>query len=118
MSGGPGAEPDVIPSGQASDGYKALAFTATGDDFPVFEDIKQYVRDAGKAAGAGDKIGTVQYNRAVYSAMLAAEAIRTAQEIHGVADITPAMNAGWDGSSQHFTRKNGRTWNEWIWSNI
>ncbi|WP_170382216.1 ABC transporter substrate-binding protein [Ruegeria atlantica] len=86
-----GAEPDVIPSGEASNGYKALAFTATGDDFPVFDDIKKYVHDAGKAAGAGDKVGTVQYNRAVYAAMLASEAIRTAQEIHGVADITPAM---------------------------
>ncbi|UAB88731.1 ABC transporter substrate-binding protein [Ruegeria sp. SCSIO 43209] len=86
-----GAEPDVLPSGEASNGYKALAFTATGDGFPVFEDIKKYVHDADKAAGAGDKVGTVQYNRAVYSAMLAAEAIRKAQEIHGVADITPAM---------------------------
>lgn len=86
-----GAEPDVIPSGEASNGYKALAFTATGDDFPVFDDIKKYVHETGKAAGAGDKVGTVQYNRAVYAAMLASEAIRTAQEIHGVAEITPVM---------------------------
>lgn len=31
------------------------------------------------------------YNRGLYAAMLAAEATRKAQEIHGVADITPAM---------------------------
>ncbi|WP_347820761.1 hypothetical protein [uncultured Planktomarina sp.] len=45
----------------------------------------------GKAAGAGDQIGTAIYNRGFYAAMLAAEAVRNAQAIHGVADITPAM---------------------------
>ena len=44
-----------------------------------------------KAAGAGDQIGNVLYNRALFAAMLAAEAARKAQEIHGVADITPGM---------------------------
>ncbi|SEF86302.1 ABC transporter substrate-binding protein [Jhaorihella thermophila] len=86
-----GAEPDVLPAGEGAHGYKALTFTATGDDFPVFDDIKKYVIDAGKAAGNGDKLGTVQYNRAVYAAMLAAEAVRKAQEIHGVADINAAQ---------------------------
>jgi len=33
----------------------------------------------------------VLYSRGMYAAMLAAEAARTAQEIHGVAEITPAM---------------------------
>jgi branched-chain amino acid transport system substrate-binding protein len=75
----------------AADGYKAITFHAVGSDFPVFDDIQKYVVDAGKAAGAGDQIGTVLYNRGVYAAMLAAEAARTAQEIHGTADITPSM---------------------------
>ncbi|MEM6906610.1 MAG: ABC transporter permease, partial [Pseudomonadota bacterium] len=56
-----------------------------------FDDIQKYVVDAGKAAGAGDQIGTVLYNRGLYAAMLAAEAARTAQDIHGEAEITPAM---------------------------
>jgi branched-chain amino acid transport system substrate-binding protein len=43
------------------------------------------------AAGAGDQVGTVLYNRGMYAAMLAAEAVKTAQGIHGVADITAAM---------------------------
>jgi len=62
-----------------------------GRDFPVFDDIQKHVVDAGKAAGAGDQIGNVLYNRGMYAAMLAAEAARKAQEIHGVAEITPAM---------------------------
>ncbi len=86
-----GSENDVLPAGDAANGYKALTFHGVGSDFPVFEDIQTHVVDTGKAAGAGDQIGTVLYNRGLYAAMLAAEAVKTAQGIHGVADITPAM---------------------------
>jgi len=86
-----GSENDVLAAGDAANGYKALTFHAVGDDFPVFDDVQKYVVDAGNAAGAGDQIGSVLYNRGFYAAMLAAEAAKTAQEIHGTADITPAM---------------------------
>jgi len=58
---------------------------------PVFADIQKHVVDAGNAAGAGDQIGTVLYNRGMYAAMLAVEAAKTAQEIHGVAEINAAQ---------------------------
>jgi branched-chain amino acid transport system substrate-binding protein len=58
---------------------------------PLYDDLQQHVIDAGLGAGDGSTFGQVQYVRGVYAAMLAAEAARTAQEIHGVADITPAM---------------------------
>ncbi len=86
-----GAEFDVEPAGEKATGYKALTFTGLGDDYPVYDELRKYVVDGGKAAGAGDQLGAVQYNRGLYAAMLAAEAIKTAQEMHGVADITPAM---------------------------
>ena len=86
-----GSENDVLPAGAAANGYKALTFHGVGKDFPIFADIQKYVVDAGKAAGAGDQIGTVLYNRGLYAAMLAAEAAKKAQEIHGTPDITPAM---------------------------
>ena len=86
-----GAQHDVLPAGEAANGYKAVTFHAVGNDFPVFDDVQKYVVDSGKAAGNGDQIGTVLYNRGVYAAMLAAEAARKAQEIHGVANITPGM---------------------------
>ena len=86
-----GAELDVLPAGDGANGYKSLQFHNVGDDFPIFDDIRKYVVDAGKAAGAGDQVGTVLYNRGVYAAMLAAEAAKTAQKIHGVSDITPGM---------------------------
>jgi branched-chain amino acid transport system substrate-binding protein len=85
-----GAEPDVVPAGEAAHGYRALNFISLGD-MPVFDDIRTYVHDAGNAAGDGSYMGTVIYARGVYAAILASEAARTAQEIHGVADITPAM---------------------------
>jgi len=86
-----GAEHDVLSAGDKANGYKALTFHGVGRDFPVFADIKTHVVDKGLAAGAGDQIGNVLYNRGMYAAMLAAEAAKTAQEIHGTADITPAM---------------------------
>ncbi|MBU2981639.1 ABC transporter substrate-binding protein [Lentibacter algarum] len=86
-----GSEVDVLPAGDVADGYKAVTFNGVGRDFPVYDDIQKYVVDAGKAAGNGNQIGTVMYNRGIYAAMLAAESAKTAQEIHGVADITPSM---------------------------
>ncbi len=85
------SENDVQPAGDASDGYKALALHNVGDDYPLYEDLQKYVVDAGKAAGAGDQLGTVLYNRGLYTAMLSVEAARTAQKIHGTNAITPAM---------------------------
>ena len=84
-----GSENDVLPAGEGANGYKALTFHNVGSDYPLYDDIKKYVVDAGKAAGAGDQLGTVLYNRGLYAAMLAAEAAKTAQAMHGTATITP-----------------------------
>lgn len=86
-----GSENDVLPVGDAAHGYKALALTSPGSDYQVYDDLKTYVYDKGLASGNGDQGGTVLYNRAIYAAMLAAEAARNAQKIHNVADITPGM---------------------------
>lgn len=86
-----GAEHDVMSAGAKANGYKAVTFHNVGRDFPVFDDIKTHVSDKGLAAGAGDQIGNVLYNRGMYAAMLAAEAAKTAQEIHGTKDINAAM---------------------------
>ena len=86
-----GSENDVIPAGAGANGYKALTFHQPGGDAPIFADIQKHVVDAGLAAGAGDQIGTVLYNRGMYAAMLAVEAAKTAQELAGTSDITPAQ---------------------------
>ena len=86
-----GSENDVKAAGDKANGYKALTFHNLGSDYPVYADIQKYVVDAGKAAGAGDQVGTVLYNRGMYAAMLAAEAIKTAQDMHGTAAINSAQ---------------------------
>ncbi|MFQ6551197.1 ABC transporter substrate-binding protein [Aestuariibius insulae] len=85
-----GAEHDVTPAGAAANGYKSLNMNAV-EDMPIFEEIQSTVIDAGMNAGDGSNLGSVLYTRGMYAAMLAAEAIAKAQEIHGEADITPAM---------------------------
>ena len=85
-----GSEGDVLPAGDSAHGYKALNFHNVGSDYPIFKDLKKYVHDKGKGAGAGDQVGTVLYNRGLYAAMLTAEAARNAQKISGRKDITPA----------------------------
>jgi branched-chain amino acid transport system substrate-binding protein len=85
------SENDVLPAGEGANGYKAIAFHGVGDSFPIYQDLKRYVVDAGKAAGDGSNLGTVLYNRGMYAAMLAAEAAATAQRIHGAKGITPAQ---------------------------
>jgi len=86
-----GSENDVIPAGMAADGYKALNFHAVGTDFPMFDDLQKYVVDAGLAAGTGENVGTVLYNRGMYGAMLASEAVKVAQKMYGVAQIDASM---------------------------
>jgi branched-chain amino acid transport system substrate-binding protein len=90
-----GSENDVLPVGEGANGYKSLAMHGTGMDYPVYADLKKYVLDPGKGAGAGDQAGSVLYSRGMYAAMLAAEAIKTAQAQAGHAQITAAeMRAG------------------------
>ncbi|MEO0760991.1 MAG: ABC transporter substrate-binding protein, partial [Pseudomonadota bacterium] len=79
------SENDVLPAGDAADGYKAITMHGVGDGYPIYEDLKAHVYDAGKAAGAGDQHGTVLYNRGLVAGMLAHQAALKAQEIHGVA---------------------------------
>ncbi len=85
------SENDTLPAGMGADGYKAIAFHGTGSDWPIYDDLEKYVYATRLGAGAGDQHGFVLYNRGMVAAMWAAEAARTAQEIHGVKDITPAM---------------------------
>ncbi len=85
-----GAEHDVTPAGAAADGYKSLNMNKV-EDFPIFDEIRANVHDKGLAAGDGSNVGKVLYTRGMYAAMLAAEAIRKAQEIHGTAAINAAQ---------------------------
>jgi len=86
-----GSDNDTLPAGDGADGYKAITFHGAGTGFPIFEDLKKHVYDAGKGAGDGTTPGQVGYNRGMVAAMWAAEAARTAMKLHSTKELTPAM---------------------------
>ena len=86
-----GAEQDVLPAGDAANGYKSATFHNVGTDYPLIEEIKKHVIDKGLAAGDGSHVGTVLYYRGIMNALWASEAVRKAQEIHGTAAVTSGM---------------------------
>jgi len=75
-----GSEDDVQPAGKGSVGYTAATFTASGTNFPLFQDLKKYVYDKGQGTGQWDRVGEVLYNRAIMNAVYDAEAVRIAQK--------------------------------------
>lgn len=85
------SEQDVAPVAKEAAGYKGITFHGVGDDFPIYDDIRTFVVERGKAAGDGSNLGTVLYNRGLIAAVWAVEAARTAMKIHGTTAITPAM---------------------------
>ncbi|MDX1401113.1 MAG: ABC transporter permease, partial [Kiloniellales bacterium] len=85
------SENDVLPAGEAADGYLSGAFHAPGDNFAAHEDIKKYVYDRDKGAGERDRIGEVLYNRGLVAAMWTSEAIRNAMKIHGTNEVNASM---------------------------
>lgn len=78
-----GGEDAVEASGSAGVGYKAATFHGAGSDYPVYADLKSFVYDKGLAAGKGDQMGRVLYNRGVANAIYVVEAIKLAQSKYG-----------------------------------
>jgi branched-chain amino acid transport system substrate-binding protein len=83
-----GAEPDVLPAEAGATGYNAAALQHSSGQTSVHTDIFRYVYDKGKGSGKKEEVGTVLYNRGMINAMLAVEAIRTAQGKYGKKPLT------------------------------
>ncbi|MCC0804839.1 ABC transporter substrate-binding protein [Methylobacterium sp. W2] len=66
-------------TGSASRGFKEVSRHAFGDAFPAFDAIDTFVADRGLSSTPKDGSGETHYNRGVYNAVLAAEAIAEAQ---------------------------------------
>jgi branched-chain amino acid transport system substrate-binding protein len=79
-----GAEEDVIPAGNAAEGFIAAGFNVAGDNYPVIDAIRKhvYAREAGEMEDAS-RIGSVYYNRGVVFGIVTAEAVRVAQDRFG-----------------------------------
>ncbi len=84
-----GSDDDARPAGSDAKGYISLDLNATGQNFPVMQDILKYVVDKGKSqVNSKDRVGENFYNRGVLNSMLLAEAIRNAQTLTGKKVVT------------------------------
>jgi branched-chain amino acid transport system substrate-binding protein len=78
-----GAEEDMIPGGDASNGTFVTANVIPGKNFPLVQDIEKVVYGAGKGnLQSANRVGTVYWNRGVMAAVMWIEALRNAQKIH------------------------------------
>lgn len=84
-------EGDIRPLGRRGNGYKAVTFHAVGTSFVVYNEMNELVYQPMKSRGMQNNLGEVLYNRGVVAAVITAEALRKAMEIHGTTDVTRAM---------------------------
>lgn len=83
-----GAEPDVIPAGDQSTGYKALMLQHGAGKYAVHADVDKFVVSKGKSQAKSEDIGHVLYNRGLLNSMIGVEAIRTAMKKFGNKPMT------------------------------
>jgi branched-chain amino acid transport system substrate-binding protein len=90
-----GSEEDAIPAGDAAKGYSSMTFTTPGN-FPVLDEIRKKVYDAGKG-NLDDKtrVGSVYHMRGVTAAMLWVEGMRNAQEKYGKGKVMTGEQVRW-----------------------
>ncbi|AHG50050.1 ABC transporter permease (plasmid) [Rhizobium leguminosarum bv. trifolii CB782] len=83
------SEEDVIPAGEAAVGYTAITTQASGQQYPVLQEIVKTLYDQGKGNLEDKKrIGSVYHNLGIVNGILNVEAIRTAQEKFGKRTLT------------------------------
>ena len=78
-----GSEEDVVPAGDAAEGFTAAGFHAAGLDFPVIREIIKHVYDKNEGELPRERLGSVYYNRAIVFAIANSEAIRDAMAMTG-----------------------------------
>ena len=84
-----GSEEDVLPAGPAAKGYYSTNWHGVGRNFPVIQRIVDKVYGAMKGHISFTRVGTVYYNRGVFTGITMHEALLLAQKKFGVKVITP-----------------------------
>jgi branched-chain amino acid transport system substrate-binding protein len=82
---------DLQLVGEAGKGYRAISWSQPQNDAQVMADIQQHVVDTGKSMASDEERSEVFYQRGLVISMILAEGVRTAQEMHGTAQITPTQ---------------------------
>lgn len=83
------SEDDAAPAGDAAVGYISITTHPSGTDFPVLQQISQYVVKPGKGNLDDPKrFGNVYYNLGVVNGIINVEAVRVAQGKYGKRPLT------------------------------
>jgi branched-chain amino acid transport system substrate-binding protein len=83
------SEEDVIPAGDAAKGYIAITTQASGQEYPVLQEVIKTIYGAGKGNLEDKKrIGSVYHNLGIVNGILNVEAVRIAQERFGHRTLT------------------------------
>jgi branched-chain amino acid transport system substrate-binding protein len=91
-----GSEEDVVPAGDAAKGYVSAAFSASGMNFPVMQDIKTKVYGAKKGnLEDPSRLGNVMYMRGVSYGIIVVEALRVAQAQFGKGKVMTPEQLRW-----------------------
>jgi branched-chain amino acid transport system substrate-binding protein len=83
------SEEDVIPAGDAAIGYTAITTQASGNSYPIVQEVVKTVYGAGKGnLDDKNRIGSVYHNLGIVNGILNVEAVRIAQERFGKRTLT------------------------------
>ncbi len=83
------SEEDALPAGDAAIGYTAITTQASGNQYPVLQEIIKTVYDAGQGnLSDTSRIGSVYHNLGIVNGILNVEAIRIAQAKFGNRTLT------------------------------
>ena len=85
------SEPDMVRAGEAAIGFICATLHATGRNFPLIQEVLQYVYARGKGPGPEGDVGTTQWNHGLLRAVLTTEALRTAMRHFGHQPLTGAQ---------------------------
>ena len=84
-------EQDMMPAGEAAIGFICATWHGTGRNFPLIQEMLQYVYAQGKGAGPERDVGTAPWIRGMLRGLLTAEALRTAMRHFGNQPLTGAQ---------------------------
>jgi branched-chain amino acid transport system substrate-binding protein len=82
---------DLQLVGEEGKGYRSISWSMPQNDSQVMKDIQTHVVDKGLSLATDEERNEVFYQRGLVISMMLAEAVRTAQEMHGTPNITPAQ---------------------------
>jgi branched-chain amino acid transport system substrate-binding protein len=85
------SDQDMLAAGEAAIGFICALWWGTGRNFPLIQEMLQYVYGRGKGAGPEGDVGTGAWIRGLLRALLTTEGIRTAMRQFGNQPLTGAQ---------------------------